>query len=163
MRNQLDQHISFTNRRAYSLAPFEPSLRQAGNLSRKRILIVEDDPDHREILTTRLRSFGFLCQEAADGYGGLDKLGHSPFDLVISDYQMPQMNGIQFIQSIRMTKGLSTIPIILMTGHSDPTVIEQALSAGATTTLTKPCSFDTLKTALNLICSFADNPGLPKA
>lgn len=123
-----------------------------------RILIVEDNPDHREILKTRLHSLGYVCQEATDGHDGLFTLGYSRFDLVICDYRMPEMNGFQFIHTVRKTSGISTIPIIFMTTHSDRTVIDQALSLGATTALVKPYSLENLKTALYLIRAQKRNP-----
>ncbi|MBA3967015.1 MAG: response regulator [Nitrospirales bacterium] len=64
---------------------------------------------------------------------------------------MPEMNGFQFIHTVRKTSGISTIPIIFLTTHSDRTVIDQAFSLGATTTLVKPYSLENLKTALDLL------------
>lgn len=116
-----------------------------------RILIVEDNPDHREILTTRLYSLGYVCQEVAGGHEGLCILHSSRFDLVICDYRMPEMNGFQFIHTLRTTYDISTIPIIFTTTHSDRTVIDHAFSLGATTTLVKPYSLENLQTALDLV------------
>ncbi len=123
-----------------------------------RILIVEDNPDHREILQTRLHSLGNVCQEATDGRKGFLTLCSSRFDLVFCDYRMPEMNGFQFIHTVRKTSGISTIPIIFMTTHSDRTVIDHALSLGATTALVKPYSLENLKTALYLIRAQKWNP-----
>ena len=116
-----------------------------------RILIVEGNPDHREILTTRLSSLGYVCHEVAGGHEGLCILRSSGFDLVICDYRMPEMNGFQFIHTLRTNYDLATIPIIFTTTHSDRTVIGHAYSLGATTTPVKPYSLENLQTALNFI------------
>lgn len=135
--------------RWYSCAPSDSSPGRAGNPPRIRILIVEDDPDHREILHSLLDSLGYVCEEASDGQEGLDKLDHSPFDLVMTDYQMPQMNGIEFIHTVRTTMSLSTIPLILVTGHTDPKVMDHARSVGATSILAKPFSLKNLQEILD--------------
>lgn len=141
---------------SYGLSGASPAITEG--LPEMRILIVEDNPDHREILTTRLNSLGYVCQQATDGHEGLFTLCHSRFDLVICDYRMPEMNGFQFIHTVRQTSGISTIPIIFMTTHSDRAVIDHAFSLGATTTLVKPYSLENLKTALDLILVQKRNP-----
>ncbi|GJL70089.1 MAG: hypothetical protein NPIRA06_27240 [Nitrospirales bacterium] len=71
---------------------------------------------------------------------------------------MPEMDGFQFIYTVRKTRGISTIPIIFTTTHSDRAIIDHALSLGATTTLVKPFSRDILKTALDRIRIQKRNP-----
>ena len=143
----------------YSCEPSEPSSpAKTGNSSSLRILIVEDNRDHRKILHTLLNSLGYVCREAANGSEGLNELRRSIFNLVMTDYQMPQMNGIQFIHQVRTTQGLSAIPIIFMTGHSDPKVIDHARAVGATSILLKPYSLEDLKTSLNLVWAMKKKP-----
>jgi CheY-like chemotaxis protein len=134
-----------------SCGPSGASPTTSESLPEMRILIVENNQDHREILKTRLHSLGYVCQEAADGHEGLFALRYSRFDLVICDYRMPEMNGFQFIHTLRNIYDISTIPIIFTTSHSDRTVIDHAFSLGAITTLVKPYSLEHLKTALDLI------------
>lgn len=110
---------------------------------------MEDNRANREILTTRLYSFEYVCQKVADGHEGLCILRSSPFDLVICDYRMLEMNGFQFIHT--STYDISTIPIIFTTTHSDRTVIDHACSFGSTITLVELYSMENLKTALGLI------------
>lgn len=142
----------------YSSQPSGPSPSISRGLPEMKILIVEANPDHREILHTRLNSLGYVCQETADGHEGLYTIRYSRFDLVICDCRMPEMNGFQFIHTLRKAYGMSTIPIIFTTAHSDRAVIDQAFSLGATTTLVKPYSLENLKTALNLIWTLKPNP-----
>ncbi len=119
--------------------------------SHVRILIVDDDSDHREILKTRLSAMGYMTHQASDGTEGFAQMTQRPFNLVICDYEMPRMNGIQFIEKVRGTPALSSTPIIFVTGHPDPAILHHALAAGATSTLLKPYSFDKLHTTLKLI------------
>ncbi len=141
----------------YSSEPISPFPPLSENSPEGRILIVEDNPDHREILKTRLTSLGYVCQETDDGHEGLCALSYSRFDLVMCDYQMPEMNGLQFIHTVRTTSGISIIPIIFMTAHSDPFFIDHAVSVGATATLVKPFSLENLKTALDRIWTMKRN------
>lgn len=150
-RNSINNFRISSPTPTYSCGPSGPSPTISGGVPEIRILIVEDNPDHREILKTRLNSLGFVCQEAADGHEGLFSLHYSRVDLVICDYRMPGMNGFQFIHTVRKTFGISTIPIIFMTTHSNPAVMDLALSVGATTILAKPFSLKSLQTAINLI------------
>ena len=156
-RHSFSNFRTFSHSPIYSCGPSGPSPTISEGLPEMRILIVEDNPDHREILKTRLKSLGYMCQEATDGHEGLITLDHSRFDLVMCDYRMPEMNGFQFIHTLRKTYGISTIPITFMTTHSDRTVIDQAFSLGATTTLVKPYSLENLKTALDLIWALKQN------
>ncbi len=150
-KNLLNFFTTSSHSPTYSYGPSDASPAISEGLPEIRILIVEDNPDHREILKTRLNSLGYVCQEATGGHEGLLRLCYSRFDLVICDDRMPEMNGFQFIHTVRKTSGISTIPIIFLTTHSDRTVIDQAFSLGATTTLVKPYSLENLKTALDLL------------
>lgn len=156
--NSLNNFRTSSHSPTYSYGPSGPLPAISEGLPEMKILIVEDNPDHREILKTRLNSLGYVCQEVGDGHEGLITLCYSRFDLVICDYRMPEMNGFQFIHTVRKTYGIFTIPIIFMTTHSDRTVIDHAFSLGATTTLVKPYSLENLKTALDLIWALEPNP-----
>lgn len=156
--NSLNNFRTSSHSPTYAYGQSGPSAAISEGLPEMRILVVEDNPDHREILKTRLNSLGYVSQEAAGSHEGLIALSYSRFDLVICDYRMPEMNGFQFIHTVRKTYGMSTIPIIFMTTHSDRTVIDHAFSLGATTTLVKPYSLENLKTALDLIWALKQNP-----
>jgi CheY-like chemotaxis protein len=78
-----------------------------------RILIVDDDPDARELFVQCLGSFE--VEEAEDGNVGLAKLRERAFDLVITDFHMPVMNGLELIRALRADPALERIPVIVQT------------------------------------------------
>ncbi len=121
------------------------------NHSTGKILIVDDDFDQREILSMTLPSFGYTCREARDGQEGYDLATRESFDLVICDYQMPKMDGLQFIRLIRATPALEDLPIVFLTGFIDGTIINRALQAGATSAFGKPYHLKDLVSHLKFI------------
>jgi two-component system chemotaxis response regulator CheY len=95
-----------------------------------RILLIDDSPDLRDALASQLRNFsGMEVIEADDGDIGLDRLLSEPVDLVITDYQMPTMNGRQFISAAR-SKGC-TLPILLCSGDSQAVTEAQGVGIEA--------------------------------
>ncbi|MBU3629099.1 EAL domain-containing protein [Polynucleobacter sp. AP-Reno-20A-A9] len=102
------------------------------------ILIVEDSPIQAELLRRFIASHGFKCTVATDGEAGLLAIKSSRPDLVISDIQMPVLDGYQMCERIKADVSLRTIPVILLTGLSDPVDVIRGLNAGAEAYLTKP-------------------------
>lgn len=103
---------------------------------RQKVLVVDDDCTLRELLATYLERVGFEVRTAPDGRAGLNAFGECRFDLILTDYRMPAMNGLEMAASIRRSDTVT--PIILITGDSsilDPNVVAQA---GITRMLSKP-------------------------
>ena len=84
---------------------------------RKKILIVDDEPDHRVVLSTMLDSKGYVCVEATDGVVALEVLETMPIDLVLTDLNMPRMNGLELIEHIAGLTNCQAMPIILVTSQ----------------------------------------------
>jgi two-component system chemotaxis response regulator CheY len=108
------------------------------------LLSVDDSPSVRQMISATLRSAGFDVLEAADGYEGLEKAKVTPIDLVITDLNMPQLNGLALIRHLRAMPSLVGIPIIVLTTESDETASKEAKAAGATAWITKPFKPDHL-------------------
>ncbi|MDH6504310.1 GGDEF/EAL domain-containing response regulator [Polynucleobacter sphagniphilus] len=102
------------------------------------ILIVEDSPIQAELLRRLIVSHGYLCQVATDGEAGLMKLKENRPHLVISDIQMPVLDGYQMCERIKSDPQFKNIPVILLTALSDPVDVIRGLNAGAEAYLTKP-------------------------
>ncbi|HWR21508.1 MAG TPA: response regulator [Verrucomicrobiae bacterium] len=110
--------------------------------TRRKVLVVDDDSALRELLEVHLERVGFDVRTAQDGRAGLHALGESHFDLILTDYRMPAMTGLEMATYIRRSDTIT--PIILITGDSstlDPEVIAQA---GITRVLPKPLKINEL-------------------
>ncbi|HCK83530.1 MAG TPA: hypothetical protein DHW63_03140 [Hyphomonadaceae bacterium] len=114
-----------------------------------RVLIIDDDPIMRELATAKLAEAGYETLSAADGAEGLSRL-HG-VDLVISDIDMPGMNGFDVVKAIRDHKTHSEIPVIVITGSERPDAVEQAFAAGATSFLAKPMNWTLFTQAVRFV------------
>lgn len=106
-----------------------------------RVLVIDDDPIMRELATARLAEAGYQTSSAANGEEGLSRLNAEGADLVISDIDMPGMNGFDVVKAIRSDRSLAAIPVIVITGSERPDAVEQAFAAGATSFLAKPMNW----------------------
>lgn len=109
-----------------------------------KILTVDDSASIR--LTTRvtLTNAGYDVTEAVDGMDGINKLNGNQFDLVITDLNMPNMDGLTMIRELRKIPAQMGVPVIFLTTESDGELRQQAKAAGATGWLTKPFDPDNL-------------------
>lgn len=108
------------------------------------ILTVDDSASIR--LTTRiaLTNAGYSVTEAVDGADGLNKLKSGSFDLIITDLNMPNMDGLTMIRNLRQLPAYMGTPVVFLTTESDGDLKQQAKAAGATGWLTKPFDPETL-------------------
>ena len=104
----------------------------------KRLLIVDDDPDHRLILRTMFEAKGYGCEEAEDGGVALSKLETDQMSLVLTDLNMPGMNGLELIDQMGRLALLQNTPAILMTIQSMEDMSSEAYKIGARAIISKP-------------------------
>ncbi|MCK5707294.1 MAG: response regulator [Candidatus Aureabacteria bacterium] len=104
------------------------------------ILIVDDSPVMRMLVKKGLKQAGytFTSVEAGNGVEGLQKFDGNTFDLVLTDWNMPQMNGLEFVKEIRKRPDAQHLPIILITTETSPEKIKQIVDAGANGCVSKP-------------------------
>ena len=118
--------------------------RQDGGLSDDsptlRVLLVDDDDNFRHWLATLMRRLGFAVETAIDGTDALLKLRVRPFDVVISDLEMPKMDGLTLIREIRATAATSAQYAIMLTSHGDVDSKVNALNIGYDDFLSKTCT-----------------------
>ncbi len=109
-------------------------------MSRKKILVVEDNADNRQILVYRLRTIGdFDIIEAANGQEALDLIAQNPPDLLFLDLKLPVLNGWETARRIRALEGpISDLPIIALTAYARAGDEEKALAAGCDDYIAKP-------------------------
>src|SRR5574337_2223197 len=103
---------------------------------RGRILVVDDDPVLRELLTVFLEERGYEVQEAQDGQAGLVAFTQGGFDLIFTDFRMPGMSGLEMAAAMRRSDPV--VPIILVTGDVYTLEVGAAIQAGISRVLPKP-------------------------
>ncbi|BCH57806.1 response regulator [Agrobacterium vitis] len=102
------------------------------------ILTVDDSASIRMTTKIALTNAGYKVTEAVDGLDGLNKAKSSQFDLIVTDLNMPNMNGLAMIEALRRSPSHTGIPIIFLTTESDADMKNRAKAAGATGWITKP-------------------------
>lgn len=116
------------------------------------ILVVDDFPTMRRIVRSLLKELGFTnVDEAEDGQGGLAKLRAGNFDFVVSDWNMPNLDGLEMLKEIRADARLSSLPVLMVTAEAKKENIIAAAQAGASGYVVKPFTAATLEDKLNKI------------
>lgn len=114
---------------------------ESGEKTPERILLADDDPVMRELAAARLADAGYIVAAAADGRQALEKLFAEGADLLISDLEMPTMNGLELTRRIRATPAIADTPVIVVTGSDHADAVDSAFAAGATSFLAKPINW----------------------
>lgn len=110
----------------------------------KTIITVDDASTIRKMVGFTLKSAGHNVLEAADGADAFEALKQRSVDLVITDVNMPNMNGIELTRKLRALPNFRSVPIILLTTETDPAKKNEGRAAGATGWIVKPFSQDQL-------------------
>jgi CheY-like chemotaxis protein len=108
-----------------------------------RILVAEDNPDARELLYIVLTEEGFEVVGVEDGQAALDAAKAARPDLIITDIQMPNLDGIDMIKALRGQPELAEVPVLVISATNSG-IIKEALDAGANAAASKPVSLDSL-------------------
>lgn len=104
----------------------------------KSVMVVDDSESVRKFLVFALRSSGYIVIAARDGMEALEKLTQHKVDLVITDLNMPNMNGYELIQALREDSEYSDVPVIILSSLSNDEDIEYGLKIGANSYIIKP-------------------------
>ncbi len=102
------------------------------------ILTVDDSASIRMTTKIALTNAGYQVTEAVDGVDGLSKAKSASYDMIVTDLNMPNMNGLEMIEALRQSPAHTGIPIIFLTTESDADMKARAKAAGATGWVTKP-------------------------
>lgn len=102
------------------------------------VLAVDDSPSIRQMIKVTLGPVGYTVIEAGDGAEGVAKAKANALNLVITDLNMPVMNGLDMIKNLRTLPSLTGVPILFLSTESDDGIKQQAKAAGATGWITKP-------------------------
>ncbi|MEW6671283.1 MAG: response regulator [Thermodesulfobacteriota bacterium] len=104
----------------------------------KKVLTVDDSPSVRKLVEFTLKAKGFGVNSAGNGLEALELMAKERFDAVILDINMPQMNGLEFLQKIRADNTFAAIPVIMLTTEGQDEDKDKAISLGATAYIVKP-------------------------
>ena len=110
----------------------------------KTILSVDDSASMRQMIKLTLTGAGYTVVEAVDGRDGLTKAKAGPVDMVLTDLNMPNMDGLTLIKELRALPSFKGVPIIFLTTESDDAKKAEAKASGATAWIVKPFQQDQL-------------------
>ena len=105
-------------------------MRICGSEEMASILVVDDDPDSRDVLSRSLLKAGYAVRSAENGRLALIALASAVPDVIVLDVRMPEMNGVEFLQVIRSYLRWSTVPVILLTAYGEGPHMERARELG---------------------------------
>ena len=128
-----------------------------GAVSAPRILIVDDDPDTRLLLSMGLKRAGFAVTTATNGQEAMQRLLEGNFAIILVDLMMPVMDGIRFLRWLREDAKI-TLPAVVLSSSIGGTLIAEATAAGATRFLVKPVQLPELLAAVRAL---VPGPGSP--
>ena len=109
------------------------------SFTQRRILIVDDVEDNRDMYAVYLEHAGFHVEVAPDGEAGLQMAQNEPFDVVVMDLSMPRMDGWEATRRLKADERTRHIPILILTGHALKGAEREALAAGGDRYCMKPC------------------------
>jgi two-component system chemotaxis response regulator CheY len=110
----------------------------------KRILSVDDSASVRQMVSFTLRKAGYEVCEAIDGRDAVAKAAELKFDMIVTDLNMPRMDGIEMIAALRSTRSYAFTPILMLTTESQPEKKDAGRKAGATGWIVKPFNAEQL-------------------
>jgi two-component system, chemotaxis family, chemotaxis protein CheY len=117
-----------------------------------KILVVDDMATMRHMVKYIFKQLGFTnIEEAENGKDALDKLKAGKFDLVVSDWNMPVMPGIELLKNIRADASLKHIPVLMVTAEAQKDNLMEAIQAGVSNYIAKPFTAETIKQKLDKI------------
>lgn len=117
----------------------------------KRIMTVDDSATIRQMLNFTLTDAGFDVVEAVDGLDACTKLKDNPVNMVITDLNMPQMDGIELIREVRKDPANRFVPIIMLTTESQESKKQEGKAAGASGWIVKPFSPEQLLAVVKMV------------
>jgi two-component system, chemotaxis family, chemotaxis protein CheY len=115
------------------------------------VLVVDDSPTMRGLIRLALTGGGFTVVEAASGPEALDRLAQHPVQAILTDVNMPQMDGISFVRSVRSDPKHRKTPILIVTTESAPQLKSAGKAAGATGWIVKPFEAEQLCAVVGMV------------
>ena len=118
---------------------------------KKRILIIDDSPVVLSMLDDMLTALNYEVTCAGNGHDGCSLIETNKYNMIITDLNMPGMDGVEFTKSAKQMQNCKFVPIVMLSGEHDETKISEAKSVGISTFLKKPVKENQLKTILQVV------------
>lgn len=123
----------------------------------QQALVIDDSRAVRMLVGNILREQGFEVHDAAHGQQGLERLQENPdISLVLVDWNMPVMDGLEFIQSVRRVPAWNAVRLVMVTTETESEQVERAMRAGANEYVMKPFTSEVLVAKLSLLGAFEE-------
>jgi two-component system, chemotaxis family, chemotaxis protein CheY len=122
----------------------------------KEVLIVDDSATVRKFVSVSLTMQGFTVVTACDGMDALEKISKGKFNLVITDLNMPMMDGLEFIKTLRENPEFHDLPVIILTSLTDQATKEQGARLGVNSYVVKPFSLEKIQYEVSKYLSWTD-------
>ncbi|HOV98536.1 MAG: response regulator [Bacteroidetes bacterium] len=123
---------------------------------KKCILVVDDSTTVRKFVSVSLSMQGFEVVTACDGMDALEKLPERKYDLIITDLNMPTMDGFEFIKNLKSNPDYKDLPVIILTSLSDATNKEEGVKLGVNSYVVKPFSLEKIQYEVSKYISWSD-------
>jgi len=118
----------------------------------KKIMAVDDSPTVRKVLNETLSGAGYQVIEANNGQEAITKMSTDRIDLLVTDLNMPTMDGVELIRQVRKKPGNRFMPIIMLTSDTQPETKDAGKKAGASGWVTKPFRPEQLLSVIKMVC-----------
>ena len=120
-------------------------------MDKKKALVIDDQNINRVFIKTFLVTKGYDVNTAEDGLEALNMAKETSYDLIFSDIEMPNMNGLEFLKNIKQEIKYKNIPIVMLSTLDKPEVIDRAMKMGATHYMVKPFTSEKMDKAFSII------------
>lgn len=118
----------------------------------KTVMVIDDSASFRTVVSLALKKAGYGVVEAGDGKDALNKLGSAKVNLIVCDVNMPNMDGLTFLKTLRTQAAHKFTPVIMLTTESQEAKKAEGKAAGARAWITKPFQPTQLVDAVNRLC-----------
>lgn len=136
-----------------------PELRPSESVP--RVLLVDDDHDTLDLYSLFLSSRGFEVDQVSSGRGALESVHHRPPQVIVTDLNLPDVEGAKLCSTLRAAGGTALAGLIVLSGSADDRVLSDARAAGATVLLAKPCLPDALEATIRRVLG-QGSPSAPR-
>ncbi len=124
---------------------------QTAAVPARRVLVIDDSRVMRRIIGNMLKELGWEVSQAGNGLEGLDVIAGGSFELCLVDWNMPEMDGLEFVRAVRSDEAYADTKVMFVTAQTDMDRVVEALSAGADEYVMKPFTAEGIRDKLQIL------------